>query len=123
MKTDAEGRDSAGRTEAMGSLFRRLQAAHDNAGMHAAMMDDCLAKSTQLLRQLEAEIRKRLPDATVTTDIEGTTSVDEDFFKMVQAQQLVVGAGSFATAAAIASKSGNVRSPACGETGCLWLNA
>ena len=37
--------------------------------------------------------------------------------------RLVVGAGSFATAAAIASKSQSIRSPACGETGCLWLNA
>ena len=34
---------------------------------------------------------------------------------------LVVGGGAFAAAAALASKSDAVRSPACGPEGCLWL--
>jgi hypothetical protein len=102
-------------------LAVRLEASRADHGLRKQLMDECRSKSIGLLDRLRAGVQKALPDVDVLFDAAGTSSVDEDFFKAANAPMLVVGGGSFAAAAALASKSGAVRSPACGPDGCLWL--
>ena len=106
---------------AVSELGVRLNAARSDRGLHKQLMDECRSKSIGLLDQLRAGVQKALPEADVLFDAASTSTIDEDFFKAANAPMLVVGAGSFAAAAALASKSEAVRSPACGPEGCLWL--
>jgi len=106
---------------AVSDLAVRLEASRADHGLRKRLMDECRSKSIALLDRLRAGVQKALPDVDVLFDAAGTSSVDEDFFKAANAPMLVVGGGSFAAAAALASKSGAVRSPACGPEGCLWL--
>jgi len=103
------------------ALGTRLEAAKTDPALRKQMVDECRSKSIEMLDRLRAGIQKGLPNADIIFDTAGMSTVDEDFFKMVAAPMLVVGGGSLGMAAALASRSQQVRSPACGPDGCLWL--
>ena len=105
-------------TSALGS---RLEAAKTDVALRKELVDDCRSKSIELLDRLRAGVQKGLPSANVIFDTAGMSTVDEDFFKAASAPMLVVSGGSFGVAAALASHSQVIRSPACGPEGCQWL--
>ena len=73
----------------------------------------CHSRSREMLHALEADVRKRLPTASVRVEMEErVNAADADFYRMALAPMLVTSSGSFAMAAAIAS-NGEVRTPAC----------
>eukprot|EP00928_Gymnodinium_smaydae_P063228 TRINITY_DN46884_c0_g1_i1.p1 TRINITY_DN46884_c0_g1~~TRINITY_DN46884_c0_g1_i1.p1 ORF type:complete len:381 (-),score=55.57 TRINITY_DN46884_c0_g1_i1:191-1273(-) len=73
--------------------------------------------SLSLLTQLKQDIEAQLPHAKVEVRAGGTA--DEDFYKMATAPGLVIGAGSFAVAGALAGRNNDVLSPAARDWLCL----
>ena len=60
----------------------RLEAARADRGLRRKLMEECRSKSIALLDRLRAGVQKALPEVDVLFDAAGTSTVDEDFFKV-----------------------------------------
>ena len=63
-------------------LAVRLEAARADHGLRRKLMEECRSKSIALLDRLRAGLQKALPEVDVLFDAAGTSTVDEDFFKV-----------------------------------------